>query len=70
MIPIEGHYEQECNSVAFKDLGGLYVKNINLDFRVKLNQWLTFFNPVKINFPDITREIVEEVLTMKERLAF
>ncbi len=69
MIPIQGHYEQLCNSVAFKNLGGSYVKNINLDFKVKLNQWLNFYAPIKINFPDITRDIVEEVINLKERFA-
>lgn len=64
MVPIQGHYEQVCNAVAFKAMGGTYVKNINHDFRVKLNQWLTFFEPVKIQFPDITKDIVNEVLAM------
>jgi len=65
MIPIAGHYEQQCNAVAFKQLGGTVVKDINHDFRVKLNQWLTFIEPVKLSFPDITAEIVYHILESK-----
>ena len=61
-IPMSNQYEQKCNAKAFKLLGGTRVKKVESDFYLKINEWLEFGKPIKVNYKDETAEIIAKMM--------
>ncbi len=62
VIPMTNQYEQQCNAVAARDIGVTMVKTIDSKFPDKIKTWLNYSLPPKIYYPDITGEIIGEVV--------
>jgi uncharacterized protein (TIGR00661 family) len=62
MIPMRGQYEQQCNALAASKLGVPVVHHIDDNFNFELEKWLNTPNTVKVNFPDETTRIVDDMV--------
>ena len=62
VIPMRNQYEQHCNAAALKTLGIPVLKNFKKKRVPEITAWVQNGRPLEINYPDITEEIVEEVL--------
>lgn len=61
-LPIRGQYEQKCNAKALKMMGVTVVKKIGRRFPQKLRAWIEMAQPVAVNYPDITEELLAQIL--------
>lgn len=62
MIPMKGQYEQQCNALAASRLGVPVVHEIDDHFGTELSKWLNAENNIKVNFPNETEKIVEDMV--------
>ena len=61
-IPMHNQYEQLCNATALQDIGGVMVEKIDSEFTLKLNNFIDTENNINIDFPDITIDIIRNIL--------
>jgi uncharacterized protein (TIGR00661 family) len=61
VIPMKKQYEQYCNAAYLKSMG-IRVLDRFSDCAPALTEWIEKSEPLHIEFPDITREILEEIL--------
>lgn len=66
-LPIKGQYEQKCNAKALKMMGVTVVKKISRRFTQKLRTWIETVQPVEVNYPDITAQLLENILTQAQK---
>lgn len=59
VIPMKGQYEQYCNAEGLKRLGVPVVYEIDEQFHGSLDSWISAAQPVPVNFPDKTAEIIK-----------
>lgn len=62
VIPMENQYEQHCNAAALEDLGIPVLKNLKKKQIPKIEAWLMSDSVINVDFPDITREIIEALV--------
>jgi uncharacterized protein (TIGR00661 family) len=62
MIPMKGQYEQQCNALAASKLGVPVISEIDDHFIYHINNWLIGGEKVKVNFPDETAQIVDNMI--------
>jgi uncharacterized protein (TIGR00661 family) len=62
MIPMKGQYEQQCNAIAASRLGVPVINEIDESFVYHINNWITAGEVVKVNFPDETAQIVDNMV--------
>jgi uncharacterized protein (TIGR00661 family) len=62
VIPMKGQYEQQCNSAALKELGVPVIKSLKNKHLDKLRQWVDIDNKIEVNYPDITEQIIDQLL--------
>jgi uncharacterized protein (TIGR00661 family) len=62
MIPMRGQYEQQCNALAASKLGVPVINNIDDQFVYHLNNWIGSDNKIKVDFPDETARIVDDLV--------
>lgn len=62
VIPIQGQYEQLCNAAGLEFLGVPVLKQLNEEAKPLIKKWLKKPNRTPRNYPDQTREILEELL--------
>lgn len=63
VIPISGHYEQQCNATALEQMGIKKLDKLNDDFTDHFENWIES-NPIKINYDHSTEEIVAKVMKL------
>ena len=68
VIPMKNQYEQHCNAAALKTLGIPMLKNFKKKRLAEIEAWVQRGRPLEINYPDITDEVVEEVLAQHEQV--
>jgi uncharacterized protein (TIGR00661 family) len=61
VIPMKGQYEQQCNAAALKKMKVPVLKKLKLSRLEKINKWVQSDKIIPVDFPDITKEIVDEV---------
>lgn len=59
-IPIKNQYEQYCNAAALSHLGLPISNQLNSGSIDKIAEWVRNSAPLKLNFPDQTREIINK----------
>jgi uncharacterized protein (TIGR00661 family) len=64
MIPMSGQYEQQCNALAASKLGVPVIYTIEEDFISRIDQWVRDDKRVKVNFPDETVQIVDNMIKL------
>ncbi|MGZ3873437.1 MAG: glycosyltransferase family protein [Mucilaginibacter sp.] len=62
MIPMKGQYEQQCNALAASRLGVPVIYDIDDHFIYHINNWINNDKRVKVNFPDETAQIVDDMI--------
>ncbi len=62
MIPMHGQYEQQCNALAASKLGVPTVPAIGDDFAAHLQQWVSHGKVIKVDFPNETAQIVDDMI--------
>jgi uncharacterized protein (TIGR00661 family) len=62
VIPMKGQYEQQCNAAALKLLGVPVLKNLKRRQYLPLKSWVDGHGAVKLDFPDDTEYILDDLL--------
>ncbi len=63
VVPMKNQYEQHCNAAALKTLGIPVLDNFKKKQLPQIEDWIAHGRPLEINYPDITSEVIEQVLT-------
>lgn len=63
---MRNQYEQHCNAAALKTLGIPVLKNLKMKRLPEIEAWIERGRPLEINYPDITDEVIEQVLTHRD----
>lgn len=61
VIPMKGQYEQQCNAAALKKMGVPVLKKLKLSNIEKIKNWVEKGELIKVHYPDITHEIIDEI---------
>lgn len=61
-IPMKGQYEQQCNAAALREMGVPIMKSLKLKHLETLEDWIEMDNTINIHYPDITANIVDQIL--------
>ena len=61
VIPMKGQYEQFCNAAYLKSMGIKVLDHFS-NSAPELDDWIQNSTVLQIRFPDMTREILEEIL--------
>lgn len=61
VIPMKNQYEQQCNAAFLREMGVQVLNDLSEDV-AKIRLWLENIQPLKIDFPDRTNEIIEKIL--------
>lgn len=62
IIPMKTQYEQHCNAAVLKSMGVKVMKSLKKKHASKIEEWLDDDSIVKVNYPDITADIVERII--------
>lgn len=62
MIPMTGQYEQRCNALAASRMGVPVINGIDANFTAHITNWINDDKKVKVNFPDETAQIVQDMV--------
>ncbi|MEP1983279.1 MAG: glycosyltransferase family protein, partial [Maribacter dokdonensis] len=62
VVPMKGQYEQQCNAAALADMGVPVIKSLKTKHLPKLQHWLDTETIVPVDYPDITDQIVSQLL--------
>lgn len=63
VIPIRGHYEQQCNAAALEQLGIIKLDKLDDDFKAHFHNWLEA-KPIKVNYDHSTEDIISHVMKL------
>ncbi len=69
VVPMIGQYEQHCNALGAKKAGCTVITEINGNFLNQLNSWVEYANPVTINYPDETAELIGNLVARHRKFA-
>jgi len=61
VIPMKNQYEQQLNAAALKDMGVPVIKSLKPKHSEIILNWLNNGTPVKVDYADTTREILEMI---------
>lgn len=62
VIPMKNQYEQACNAAALAALGVPVIKDLKATQHRQIENWLQNGLTLRVNFPDITEEIVDMII--------
>nr|WP_294901368.1 glycosyltransferase family protein [uncultured Pedobacter sp.] len=62
LMPMKNQFEQSCNAFAAEQLGVPLVKKIDDDLVQTLKDWIATEQNIKIDFPDQTAQIVDDLV--------
>jgi uncharacterized protein (TIGR00661 family) len=65
-IPIKGQYEQLCNAAALESLGVSVAYRFDDTLITKIRQWIIEDSTIPVHFPDITEQLIEQMLFSKQ----
>ncbi len=68
VIPMNGQYEQQCNAEALKQMGVSVNHTIDQQFHVRINEWLNTSEPIRIDYPDQSDEIIKTIIEKQLQL--
>lgn len=63
VIPMKNQFEQHCNAAALESLGVGVLKNLKRKQIPKIEDWVNGGNSKEIDYPDITEEIINMLLS-------
>lgn len=62
VIPMQAQYEQQCNAAAAAQVGVPVIKQLSRKYYAKIKWWLMSDERVKVNYPDITADIIRQLI--------
>ena len=62
VIPMKNQYEQQCNAAALEKMGVPVIKTLEKKRLKKIAKWIYSDATYKVNYPDITEDILESIL--------
>lgn len=63
VVPMKNQYEQHLNAEALKVLGVPVIKNFKPKYEPIITDWLSNGMPLTINYPDITQQVVDNIIS-------
>jgi len=69
VMPIIGQYEQLCNATALQQMGVPVFRKINYQFEGLVKDWLYRQDPIQVDYPDETAQIVQSIFENEIGLA-
>ncbi|MBQ4913872.1 glycosyl transferase [Maribacter sp. MMG018] len=63
VTPMKGQYEQQCNAAALKDMNVPVIKSLKEKHLEKIRHWIDSDKIVEVDYPDITSNIVQRLLS-------
>lgn len=69
VIPMKGQYEQQCNAAALKSMGVPVLKSLKLKHAEKIAGWLQSGKVIDVNYPEMTEEIIDTLLSQYPKTA-
>lgn len=67
VIPMKGQYEQQCNAAALQEMGIQVIKSLKPGNVGKIRDWIASDTVIEVDYPDITGEIIDKILTDHQR---
>ncbi len=61
-IPMVGQYEQHCNAAGLESMGVPIIKQLSKKYYDSIYRWLKSEERVKVNFPDNTAMVVQQLM--------
>jgi uncharacterized protein (TIGR00661 family) len=65
VIPMKNQYEQECNAAFLSEMGITTLSDFKKSVH-EIRHWVDNGKPLKIQYPDITKEILEKIILRNE----
>jgi uncharacterized protein (TIGR00661 family) len=62
VIPMQTQYEQHCNAAGAAAMGATVIRNLSERYYGPIRQWLAEGEPVRVNYPDITADIIAKIM--------
>jgi uncharacterized protein (TIGR00661 family) len=72
VIPMKNQYEQHCNAAALKEMKVNVIKSLKKKHVPKIAEWIKSSEIIKVDFPDITTDIIDMIVkkhTLQEKAA-
>lgn len=63
VIPMKAQFEQQLNAAALKQMDVPVIKSLKKKHFTKIDDWLTSDKKVEVNYPDVTADILDKVLS-------
>lgn len=67
VIPMLTQYEQHCNAAGAKAMGATVIKTLSEKHYGTIKDWLENGKKIEVDYPDITAEIIEKLMTAHAR---
>jgi uncharacterized protein (TIGR00661 family) len=64
VVPMKKQHEQYYNAAALREIGVPVLKNVKKKRLEKITEWVESGKPIEINYPDTTKEAVEQALRL------
>lgn len=61
-VPMHQQYEQHCNAAGLTDLGVPIIQQLTKKYHEEIRHWLAYGKPVRVTYPDRTREIIARII--------
>jgi len=68
VIPMKNQYEQHLNAAALKQMGVPVIKNLKPKNDETIRAWIATDEIVKVDYPDCTQQIVDQILTTHTKM--
>lgn len=62
VIPMRNQYEQQLNAAALREMGVPVIRSLKSKYDMVIASWLENDRTVKVNYPDITAEIINQIV--------
>ncbi len=62
VIPMKGQYEQHCNAAGLEEIGVPVIKNLKKKRIPEIREWVEQGQPIEVNYPDITEQIIDMII--------
>ena len=69
IIPINGHYEQQCNAAALEQLGVKKLRKIDHEFATHFYAWLNDDKVIKMDYSQTIPQCLEFLFSNAEVVA-
>ncbi len=70
IIPMKMQYEQQCNAIALEKIGITVLDSFETEKINEIRNWIYKVLPIKINYPDNTSKIIDEILKVHNNYNF